>query len=237
VPDTCVFCGAVGTNFKPEHWVPQWVSRASIPKGKGILHLVKDRDPWPHRLVDLTVRHVCPDCNHHWMSDIESQSRSVVLPLIQGAEDITLDERAQRQLATWCFLKVITLELGRPADEPTTYPPTIYEGFKAYKHPSTTCLITIGFREMSNAVPVFVWFKSQAQTHHTGPLVGDVPGYRTTLTIGHLVLDVIGLLDPRTKPVMEDSDDRLLTIWPVQPGGVNWPPSKRFSGIANDDLV
>ena len=108
--DTCVFCGKTGTDFKPEHWVSQWISRADIPKGKGILHFVPGRDPWPSRIVDLTVQHVCNECNHHWMSDIETRTRDIALPLIQGEVELTLTSLQQAQLAAWCFLKVITLD-------------------------------------------------------------------------------------------------------------------------------
>lgn len=34
------------------------------------------------RAFDLTVPHVCPDCNHHWMSDMESRTRDLVLALV-----------------------------------------------------------------------------------------------------------------------------------------------------------
>src|SRR5437868_6100226 len=115
-PDLCAFCGASGTDFKPEHWVPKWISRATIGKNQGILHNSHGREPWLRRMVDLTVPHVCPECNHHWMSDIETRSREAVLPLISG-NAAKLDKDRQQRLATWCFMKLITLELGRPEDE------------------------------------------------------------------------------------------------------------------------
>ncbi len=127
--DTCVFCGSTGTDFKSEHWVPQWVSRGAIPKGKGILHNVPGRDPWPSKIVDLTVRHVCSECNHHWMSDMESRIRDVALPLTRG-EHASLSEPDVQRLAAWGFLKAITLELGRPNEHTPTYPPAIYSGFR-----------------------------------------------------------------------------------------------------------
>ncbi len=232
--DTCVFCKTTGTDFKPEHWVSQWISRAVIGKSQGIQHHVPGRDPWVSRIVDLTVPHVCPECNHGWMSDIETRSRNTVLPLIKG-KDSTLNRSQQQILATWCFLKILTVELGRPADEAATYPPAIYEGFRVHKRPPGGCLITVGLRQMNEVPPLFVWWRSQAGEQAV-PGIGPVPSYRTAITIGHLVIDVIGVLHPWAQLQVE-SDDRLVQVWPVESESLDWPPVLPFKGIVNDDLV
>jgi hypothetical protein len=229
--DTCVFCGITGTNFKPEHWVSQWISRAEIGKGQGILHFVPGRDPWPSRIVDLTVEHICDDCNHHWMSDLESQTRDIALPLIRG-ENSTLGFDQQVKLASWCFLKVITLELGRPNDQAATYDREIYEGFKQHVVPPLSCVITVGKVAPAD---LFVWFDSQRRVHHTGPPVGDVSVYRTTLSIRQLVIDVFGAYIVPAN-VQGDGDPRWLQIWPPSTQPRDWPPAGEFS-IVDGKLV
>jgi hypothetical protein len=214
--------------------VSQWISKALIPKGKGIEHHVRGRTPWRSRIVDLTVPHVCDDCNHHWMSDLESVARNGVLSLLRG-ESVILNERNQRMVASWCFMKVITAELGRPADEAATYPPFIYEGFKEFKRPANGCAVTIGAMEPSDSR--LVWFQSEGQIRHDLPApIGEAPAYHTSFVIGQLVVDVLGILDPRVHLHPED-DERFVQIWPVRPEPVAWPPIRRFVGIENNRLI
>jgi hypothetical protein len=234
--DTCVFCGMLGDDFKPEHWVSQWISRASIPEGKGVEHHVPGREPWLDRTVDLTVEHICPDCNHHWMSDMEGRTRNLALPLIEGdTTPRTFGAPEVTRLAAWCFMKAITLELGRPADQARTYSDGFYSGFRKHKRPPHGCLVSIGFREIPEDPEMFVWFKSEGRTHHAVPGIGDLAGYRTALAIRHLVIDVIGII--AAAPIqVSDRDNRLVQIWPNVPS-LDWPPPQRFAGIVNDDLA
>jgi hypothetical protein len=233
VADTCIFCGRAGDDFKPEHWVSQWISRSVIPPHKRVVHHVPGRDPWVRNLFDLTVKHVCTDCNHHWMSDIESRARPIALALIRGVEERKLTAPEQRHLATWCFLKAVTAELGRPPDERPTYPTWIYEGLRQHQHPPHVCLVTVGLRDNLGDPELFVWWKSEGRQYTLGGTrVAD--GYRTAIAIGHLVIDVIGVLAP-AKLEVED-DGRLLRIWPVS-GPLDWPPPERFKAVINDDLT
>jgi hypothetical protein len=232
--DTCAFCGKTGTDFKPEHWVPKWVSRATVGKNQRILHNVPGRDPWFGTGVNLTVEHVCPDCNHGWMSDVETGARDVVLPFIEG-KPTTLDTNGQRKLATWSFMKLISLELGRSEDQLATYPAPVYQGFAIFRQPPNGCLLSVGFREMPEEPPLFVWWRSQAGEQAV-PGVGPVPSYRTALCIGHLVIDVIGVVHPGAQLVTEQ-DDRLIPVWPVESKTLDWPPAVRFKGIIDNDLA
>src|SRR5258708_1125258 len=167
------------------------------------------------------------------MSDLETKVRNIALPLVEGVETPrTLNKNELRLLARWCFMKVITLELGRPAYEKPTYPPEIYSGFKRFKQPPNGCVISIGFREIAEDPPLFVWFRSQGQDHALPPM-SDLPGYRTALSVQHLVIDVIGVLAAAAIH-MHDSDSRLIQIWPFQ-ANLDWPPPARFKGVINND--
>jgi hypothetical protein len=176
------------------------------------------------RAFDLTVPHVCPDCNHHWMSDMESQTRDLALALIRN-QKASLTTKEQRTLAAWCFLKVLSLEIGRPADHQPTFPEAMYTGFRRFQRPPlSSCAVLLGRRHLQpderSRVP-FIWFKSEGQ-QRSFPEVGDVLGYRTALAIGHLVIDVLGLfatVDLR----LEDLDPRLIRIWPIAADEVELP--------------
>jgi hypothetical protein len=56
------------------------------------------------------------------------------------------------------------------------------------------------------------------------------------LCIGHLAIEVIGVLDSRANVHVEDADPRLVRIWPAANSKVMLP-AERFVGIVDDDLV
>jgi hypothetical protein len=242
VPNTCIFCGHRGPNsdFPPEHWVPEWLNRELFPHhASGAVHNIHGRS-WSKARFDLTVKHVCGTCNHGWMSQMESDARPHVSPLIHGLGGLPRDADDQRLVASYCFLKALSLELGRPKDEQATYPPGLYRGLKEYRHPPYLgCSIAIGARETSvETEPTYIWLKSLGQRYDTdGPPATTTDGYRTYLLLGHLVLDVAGVFVAAQAVI--DHGDRMVKIWPDQPGDtVQWPPAGgRFIGISNNELV
>jgi hypothetical protein len=250
--DVCIFCGYEGDDFVPEHWIPDWLSRKLLPKhGSMVGHVIPDGSIVKRRYFVYTVDHVCKTkCNGGWMSDMESRASDDgdVLRLILGVPKPPLSQEAQARLAAWCFLKAITVELARPGDigpphYPATYPQAMYTAFRQERKPPTpNCSIALGFRTINTITepdPLFVWSKSQGRNFPAGDPggIGSEAGYHTTLVIGHLVIDVAGLVRPINTKV-DHGDERLVPLWPELPGGAfPWPPPKRFSGIANDDLI
>jgi hypothetical protein len=240
VLDRCVFCGTEGEDFAPEHWIPKWLSRAIIPKhSPGAQHFGHGRT-WTKTYFDLTVKHVCNECNHGWMSTLEDDAKGIALPLILG-QDAPHREDEQKTLASWCYLKAISLELGREGDDlighPPTYPVGAYIGFKQHGYPPPySSVVYLGVREIRETSPTFVWWASQRLKFPGNPPVPEVDGYTTTLLIGHLAIRVMGILAAgRLKP---EGDDWWSILWPDTAGeAFRWPPPKRFSGIVDDELV
>jgi hypothetical protein len=169
------------------------------------------------------------------MSDIETRTRDIALPLIQGRTGLALSRKDQEQLAAWCFLKAITLELGRPDAHTPTYPSFVYTGFRQHRQPPRACLITVGHREMPEDPPLFVWFKSQGEKHAL-PDGRDLAGYRMALSIGHFVVEVFGVLGRAV--VAAEDDPRFVQVWPVGiADSLDWPPPAAFKGIVGNNLV
>lgn len=200
-----------------------------------IKHVSSDGTEWWAPAFEMTVKRVGPECNHHWMSDMEGRASRIAKPLVLGESVPPLLEQDQLVLAKWCFLKVITLELGRPEDQSRTYPDSFYAGFREFKSPpGSSCSVAIGQRDISGTDP-YVWFRSQGGKG-TFPELGDTATYRTALTIGHLVIDVIGVIDPRANVQVQDLGSRLVRIWPASRTKVTLP-TERFVRIANNDLL
>ena len=59
--------------------------------------------------IELTAKVVCESCNTGWMSDLETDVKSALLPLVVGSPTVvSLDE--QRLLAAWAQKTAMTLE-------------------------------------------------------------------------------------------------------------------------------
>lgn len=242
MPDTCAFCGHSGSkrDFPPEHWVPDWLNRALFPTyAKGATHTRLGGTPWVKARFDLTVPHVCGRCNHGWMSLLESAVAEHAKPLILGTGGPPYTEADQVLLATYCFLKALSLELGRPSDQQATYPRELYQGMRKHQKPPLGCSIAIGAREPIPAGdPIYVWFQSQALPYETESPIGppSADGYHTTLVIGHLVIDVAGVLVPVQAEM--DHGERFVKFWPHAPGeSIGWPPPALFTGFGPDGLI
>lgn len=236
--DTCAFCGYTGTNFDPEHWAPQWLSRELIPRlGSGVVHNLPDRPSWEARLFEITLPHVCRPCNGGWLSDLESNAKPHVLPFILGNSPEPMTERGMRLVASWCYLKAISLELGRSPEHRPTHEGSVYRDFKDSELPSLSCSLALGYREIKETKPVFVWWSSQGRALEVRggpPGVESLMGYHTTALFGYLVIDLAGT----SVPVNLDMDhgEGFHVLWPTIPRGGTfpWPPDHRFSGISAD---
>lgn len=226
--ETCIFCEAeVDETCPPEHWIPKWVSRAVVGPTQVVEHhLTWQDEPWHAPIFDVTIPRVCQTCNNHWMSNIETRVSKIALPLIVGDDKRSLSKDEQQRIAVWAFLKAITSEIPRPHDQAQTYPEGLYPVFKEVRRPPHACAILLGGRELDTTAPVlpYAWCRSEGKTY-PHPEYGQVSGYRTAFSIGHLVLDVLGLL-ASVPMTLQHEDDRLVRIWPVE--SVVEVPTKRF---------
>jgi hypothetical protein len=237
-----VFCGYEADEFPPEHWIPDWLSRELFPKYAkgGVVHSINGEETHIADVFEMTVQHVCQKCNETWMSTIESRAKKHVFPMIVADYSARITKQAIEHVARWSYLKIISLELGRPGDHLPTHPPAVYAAFRqTRKPPYPNVSLAIGAREaVPRSRPDFVSFVSQSFQAPWGPGGSRVDFYRTTLVIGHLVIDAVGMASPNHRPNFEYADG-LQVVWPmiVEGGTLTWPPDKRFRGIENGVLV
>lgn len=221
--DTCVFCGAQAEKFDPEHWIPQWLSRELRKRG----YVPAGDDD----LFNMTVPRVCGDCNSVFLSNIESKCKPHVLPLI--LDDYTgvgpMTKPAIELIVRWCYLKVISLELGRPPEHQPTHDVSMYREFKRTRLPHPNSSLAIGVRErIVDRQPVYVTFASQLQNTMDGPTGLDLHLYVTTLVVGHLVVRLVGT--PGRTRLNVNHPDGFQPVWPlIRDGGeFTWLPPKRL---------
>lgn len=219
--------------------MPQWFNREVFPARSpgGVRHTLYDGTTWESERFDLSVDHVCRTCNNGWLSRLESRCKPHVLPLLLGQSGPRLQHEWDL-IASWCYLKVISLELGRPAEHRPTHPHATYAAFKATeKPPYPNCSLALGYNEIVDTSPTFIWFESSGQRLHATPTTPGGHGYHTTLVIGHLVIDAFGF-DVPGKLNVNHGDPRLHKLWPllIDGGTFTWPPPASFQ-IVDERLV
>ncbi len=101
----CLFCSN-GANSKEHVW-PQW-----------ILQVLPARRPVRQRLGtgkevsysgEFKLKGVCTTCNNGWMSELETEVKPILSPIVQDLS-IQLEIEDQKKLALWAFKTAIVLE-------------------------------------------------------------------------------------------------------------------------------
>lgn len=221
----CVFCGA------PDADVPitrdlifaDWLDQGSASAAAGAEVSCKrgsqakvGRDWAATEAAGPTLRAVCGSCAADWMPSLDSVARSLLVPIIEGAEArLTVED--QIAIATWAALKAAMFE-HLWTDDP---------------------VLTAADREVimrQERLPAGIRVLLAAAAPGTNPrqAIGyvDEPGGQPgralclTIAIGHLVVQVFAGLgaDPLARQVAARVGIELIEIFPSQSGVVPWPP-------------
>ena len=221
----CVFCGA------PDADVPitrdlifaDWLDQGSASAAAAAEVSCKrgsqaevGRDWAATEAAGPTLRAVCGSCAADWMPSLDSVARSLLVPIIEGAEArLTVED--QIAIATWAALKAAMFE-HLWTDDP---------------------VLTAADREVimrQERLPAGLRVLLAAAAPGTNPrqAIGyvDEPGGQPgralclTIAIGHLVVQVFAGLgaDPLARQVAARVGIELIEIFPSQSGVVPWPP-------------
>lgn len=115
----CIFYGKEG-DLSKEHLWPDWIGKV-FPKHKRQKHsrgaqtfinkkvLRDDVNERSGAVITLKNRVVCQDCNNGWMSVVESETKSILLKMINGPK-CKLSQAELEKLSFWITLKIVTAE-------------------------------------------------------------------------------------------------------------------------------
>lgn len=115
----CIFCGQRGKKSKEHIW-PVWMHEYLGKEGDG--NHVRESTTFKNRehiegsklerqgyLFSTKFRVVCRSCNNGWMSQLEEDTKPVLVKLMKG-DKLKLQKADQRLLSRWIAMKVITGE-------------------------------------------------------------------------------------------------------------------------------
>lgn len=118
---SCIFCGKEG-NLSKEHLWPAWLGKMYPRKGDEKHTLVSQtsmnksllRNTVYERLghlFSLKNRVVCCDCNNGWMSEVEDDTKPIILKMLNGPK-LKISNAELKQLSFWVALKIVTAEFA-----------------------------------------------------------------------------------------------------------------------------
>lgn len=235
---TCIFC-RTGVVTREHVW-PEWLAKEISARTKDLVYhafrgnedVVRDTP-----VLDGVVKRVCKSCNEGWMSDLETESKPILLPLVFGDKpNVQLSPNDQRVLATWALKTAIVADFF--GKEPYL-PSSVYRQLFEKRCPPKTCLVFVSayggtdykLTSHNNWMSVTTRnFWNRLGVFERGPV--DMEGGMSTLRLLRLILQVA---------IFEREDAPLATlrkpsgydevIWPIADRPVAWPPS----GKALDD--
>jgi hypothetical protein len=127
IRNTCIFCG--GTGMSKEHVWPAWLSRFFPQTAKVHKHSVsrqRDGSEACNEIITFDeekiktgsvtsrrIRHVCEACNNGWMSDLQTEAKELLIPMLSG---IWIDPTPAQQLvlARWATMFTMVYEYAHP---------------------------------------------------------------------------------------------------------------------------
>jgi hypothetical protein len=228
----CVFCQAIDQKISNEHVWPKWLRRfielgTGPPIGHSRIHATSSgetlsEDRWSAIPIDWQVKAPCKPCNEGWMEDLESETRPVLVPMLEDRA-VILDASDQDILAKWATLRTLMAQHGHPPGK-QAIPAESYHRFYRSRERPVGAQIWTGRYSGAGAWPtdyhhVELFVSSPGRPDPARPngyVVAFSVGYVAFLYWGHEIEDGpvidIGGLAPYFVP-----------IWPVG-ASVDWPP-------------
>jgi hypothetical protein len=248
-PRRCMFCLKPGTT--DEHVFGEWL-RVAFPRTPNdtrtqrVTRWGRDRHGKIYAMPESTIQqghsgskkvpYVCAGCNNGWMSRMETRTRRILTPLIQGLPH-TISTFDQKYLATWISKTVMVAEYTFPAN--VAVPDSERLHMLANLEPPPNWKIwTADYRGTK--------WRNLAISHHMAALFSaktagsaNTPPdtHLTCMGIGHLFACAVATTDIRRFAINDDSVSDLRCIWPVRPDALSWPPAGMITDARADHIA
>jgi hypothetical protein len=238
---TCLFCGKdlQGCRSK-EHIFPQWLQRHLGIHGQKLYstlystsgEIASIREFNFSRLVSGLV---CTECNNNWLSGIEVRTKPLLIPLIDGTFDGVLSYEKCHLITEWVYKTALTLnsvlQTGRVVPD---------EHYSAlYKRRAIPAFVIVSAASFDGKDELF-WIQNQ---NWLGRFDGVQPKeleqrfgktYRIIMRFGKFMTRVhCWPYDDWT--LFDYHTDGIRYLWPTNPKGVTWPPSRSIGDLQQLD--
>ncbi len=233
----CVFCG--GSPVTKEHVFPQWLNRY-LPPGRQQLEQARYGEGAFDRTrqslgLDFTVKKVCAPCNNGWMAKLESDSKSVLEPLIIRQNLGLISLRHQRQIALWATK---TAMMADQVQRTPLLPSHQLRRMRTHRAIPSGTRVWLGSCPERNPLVTSHTVRIDL-TNLSTPSVPQPVGFYCPMKIGHLCVYVYF---PAANVVIQHAPEFHLSIariWPRRSSDLPFPPpfqprnGEAFEGFAD----
>jgi hypothetical protein len=175
------------------------------------------------KVIEITAETICKDCNHHWMSDLETWASPMLKPMLRG-ETQGLSIEQQVLIAQWAAKTAMTLDQTFPVVEERIFTAAQCKELMERRLPPPGVGVRLG-RYVGGGIFLDFIHNDLYRLVPKSPRRDAPDGYRTAMRIDQLVVEVNvtsdANLDLRVAQV--DVRDLLLCIWPSD-GPLAFPP-------------
>jgi hypothetical protein len=222
----CIFCLAKANSL--EDALPHWITdqfKASEPCKAQLERHGAKVNIWHVYQPELSIRCVCQSCNNGWMSDLESQTKIYLQPLLMG-EKCVLDISGQTTIALWSLKTAMVIEALDPPQQ---------RMYTQQEHEQLQKLSVIPWRTsvwLAASVDQSL-FLSTKNRHMGKGDTNDISGVSITMAFSHVVIQVFTIRVPpevgpstcvKTNVRRGPWEQATIQIWPAKPAPVMWPP-------------
>jgi hypothetical protein len=194
----CVFCCAtMPPGAPPEHVIPQWLAKF-CPKGATFGHItypeLRGDKPYPPqrsffraKKFGLTADTVCADCNHHWMSNLESWASPILTHMIEGyAQGLSVER--QVLISQWVAKTALTWDQSMNR-ESRMYPVSLCRWLYEHRTPPPGASVRLGRYSGPGDFVQMVYDAMYSEVPADPMPPGPPEAHRATIRIGQLVME------------------------------------------------
>jgi hypothetical protein len=243
---SCLFCRRDEATV--EHVIPKEMSRRLwevspfTPKhGAPLPRPAKALRFYHSKYVDLKVSAACKNCNGQYFNQLQLASRPFWHPAI-GGEDVSLDTRLKRSVATWAYKTALLLPL--PDRSRSEWEPSVgafARDLRIQSRPPVGVRIWAGRYDLRDDFPEHVVIGRVGELHLASQ-GAEFVGVQILLTIGYLLFVVIYWPHDGPDGIRQENErfpsSHFLQLWPIYSGHDSvWPPSHLFKFSEIDPLM
>jgi hypothetical protein len=221
-PRRCIFCDReIDAKTPPEHVIPKWVAR-EYPHAM-FIQTFADGSTRRSKTIEITVSTVCRYCNHHWMSDLETEGSPMLKPMLKGnPQGMSIEQQAL--LATWATKTAMTLDQTYAPSE-RVFPASACKWLMENTLPSPGVIVHFGRYVGNGDFLALVHNDLYRRAIPVGTRPGPPDASRSFIRIDQLIMEVTITQDAKLdlRATGRDINDMILKVWPSA-APVAWPP-------------
>ncbi|MFI2725123.1 hypothetical protein [Streptomyces sp. NPDC018647] len=220
----CPFCQDLEPNPTKEDIYPKWLIRELRRLG------VRSGSPDPRqRKVEWPTTPVCQQCNNNWMSVLENDVSSILLPMFFNTRLVS--EQEQVRLALWAAMKAVLFDSAGEAVIPRGFG----QSLELFRHPHPGMHVWIAAYHDSNPLTLVVRPIYAAQEVEGGS--DQLDGWCATFSVLRVAFQVFIPFAEGDLAPLPDFHGSVVKLWPPSGEVLDWPPpyyfdSKSINGLA-----